>query len=156
MIEIAIPGMNKLIIKNIVSDVNGTLALDGSLLPGVEEKIHSLARLVNIHLVTANTGGRQAQIDQVLGTNAILLAPGDEAEQKAAYLRSLDAHTCAAIGQGANDQMMIEVAALGICVLSPEGSFGKTLLAADLVFPDILTALEWFEHPNRMIATLRR
>jgi len=156
MIEITIPGMDKFIIKNILCDVNGTLALDGSLIPGVAEKIRSLMKRVNIHLVTANTNSRQAEIDAVLGTKAVLLAPGDEAEQKAAYLRSLDAHTCAAVGQGANDQLMIEAATLGICVLSPEGTYTKTLLASDIVFPDILSALEWFEHPNRMIATLRR
>ncbi len=154
--EITIPGREKLKLKHIVSDVNGTLALDGSLIPGVAERIIALKHRVDIHLVTANTSGKQAEIDTALGTKAILLAPGDEAEQKAAYLRSLDAHTCAAIGQGANDQLMVKEAALGICVLSIEGTYLPTLLAADIVFPDILSALEWFEHPKRMIATLRQ
>ena len=156
MIEITIPGMDKLIIKHLVCDVNGTLALDGVLLPGVAEKIHSLKKFLEIHLITANTNGKQAEIDGVLGTRAILLAPGAEAGQKAAYLRALGAKNCAAIGQGANDQSMLKEAALGICVLSPEGTYVSTLLSADIVFSDILTALDLFEHPNRMIATLRQ
>lgn len=151
-----IPGMDKLIIKHLVCDVNGTLALDGVLLPGVAERIQSLKKLLEIHLITANTNGKQSEIDEVLGTKAILLAPGAEAGQKAAYLRSLGAKQCAAIGQGANDQGMLKEAALGICVLSPEGTYGLTLLSADIVFSDILTALDLFEHPNRMIATLRQ
>lgn len=156
MIEVMIPGRNKLILNNLVCDVNGTLALDGVLLPGVAEKIHSLQSMLELHLVTANTNNHQAEIDELLGTHAVVLAPGNEAEQKAAYLRALGVQTTAAIGQGDNDRLMLQEAALGICLLSPEGTSVSTLLAADLVFPDILAALDLFEHPARMIATLRK
>jgi len=38
MIEVTIPGKQNLILGHLVCDVNGTLALDGSLIPGIAEK----------------------------------------------------------------------------------------------------------------------
>jgi soluble P-type ATPase len=51
---------------------------------------------------------------------------------------------------------MLQEAALGICVLSTEGTAVQTLLAADLVTPDIITALELLEKPLRIVASLRK
>ena len=50
---------------------------------------------------------------------------------------------------------MLSSAALGIEVLSREGLAVQTLQAADLVAPDILSALELLEKPLRIVATLR-
>jgi P-type E1-E2 ATPase len=156
MLEIAIPGRDNLILQHLVCDVNGTLAVDGQLIPGVADLIHALQPNLTIHLITANTHGRQAEIDAALGTTAVLVEDGYEAEQKAAFVRSLGNAATAAIGQGANDLEMLKEAALGICVLSPEGTFVPSLLGSDLVFPDIFSALGFFHHPTRITATLRR
>lgn len=51
---------------------------------------------------------------------------------------------------------MLREAGLGICVMSREGVAVPTLLAADVVVPDILTALELLERPMRLVATLRQ
>jgi soluble P-type ATPase len=45
---------------------------------------------------------------------------------------------------------------LGICVLSIEGAAVETLLAADLVMPDIISALDLLEKPLRIVASLRK
>ena len=156
MLEIVLPGRDNLILHHLVCDVNGTLALDGQLIPGVANLLHHLQSSLSINLMTANTFNRQAEIDAALGTTAILLEPDLEAEQKAAVVRDLGVEVTAAIGQGANDQLMLQEAALGICVLSTEGTFTPTLLASDLVFPNIVAALECFNHPTRITATLRR
>ncbi|MFA4886376.1 MAG: ATPase P, partial [Desulfotomaculaceae bacterium] len=57
MLNIEIPGKEKLTIKNIVLDFNGTIALDGVLLPGVQEKLNALAVGLNIYILTADTFG---------------------------------------------------------------------------------------------------
>ena len=155
MIELDIPGRPKLQLDHLVCDVNGTLALDGILREGVASLINQLCEKLDIHLITADTHGRQAQIDQQLNLQAVRLQPGNEARQKAEFVRQLGAERVAAIGQGANDAEMLRQAALGICVLSNEGSATQTLLAADLVLPDILSALQLFEKPVRLIASLR-
>jgi len=61
----------------------------------------------------------------------------------------------AAIGQGANDAGMLKSAAVGIAILSREGLAVTTLNAADLVLPDIISALELFDKPLRIVASLR-
>jgi P-type E1-E2 ATPase len=141
---------------HLVCDVNGTLALDGQLLDGVVRSLAFLGDRLQVHLLTADTHGQQDRIDLRLNLQAVRLEPGDEPEQKAAYVRKLDPQTVVAIGQGANDAAMLEEAAMGICVLSAEGTAKEALLAADLVVPDVQRALELLEHPLRLVATLRR
>lgn len=155
MIELDIPGKGTLILEHIVFDVNGTLAVDGNLLPGVTEIIADLGKRLEIHLLTADTHGKQTQIDQELGLKAVRVQPGGEASQKARYIEQLGAKNTVAVGQGANDALMLERASLGMCVLSPEGTALETLLNADLVFPDILSALKALLNPTRLKASLR-
>jgi soluble P-type ATPase len=71
-------------------------------------------------------------------------------------VRKLGAHAVAAVGQGANDAGMLREAALGICVLSREGTATQTLLAAGLIVPDIFSAFELLENPLRIAASLRQ
>jgi P-type E1-E2 ATPase len=156
MIELNIPGRGILQLEHLVMDVNGTLAVDGQLLDGVARSLKLLRDRLNVHLLTADTHKRQYLIDQQLGFQAERVQPGDEAGQKATYVYGLDAARVVAIGQGANDAAMLRLAGLGICVLSAEGTAIETLLAADLVAPDIKTALELLEKPLRIVATLRK
>jgi P-type E1-E2 ATPase len=137
-------------------DVNGTLAVDGQLMDGVAAKISALRKSLTIHLLTADTHGKQAVIDQQLDLTAVRIASGGESTQKAEYVRKLGSEKVAAIGQGANDSEMLAAARLGICVMSIEGVAKETLLAADLIAPDTLSALELFEKPLRIVASLRR
>ena len=156
MIRFNVPGAGDYQIEHLVMDVNGTLAVDGHLIAGVAEKIASLQGLVRIHLLTADTHGKQYIIDQQLGLTAVRIHAGGEALQKAEYVHKLGSEWVAAIGQGANDAEMLKVAKLGICVLSVEGASRDALFACDLVAPTILAALELLEKPARLTASLRR
>ena len=156
MVRLEIPGRGVFEWQHLVSDVNGTLALDGRLLEGVAERLATVQRVLQVHLLTADTHGKQAEIDRILGLQAVRVRGGHEAEQKAAFVRELGAAGVIALGQGANDALMLKEAALGVCVLSPEGTAVEALQAADLVVPDVLTALELLLHPTRMLASLRR
>jgi len=156
MIELNIPGRGALAIEYLVTDVNGTLAVDGQLIEGLSKRIAALRDRVSVQMITADTHGRQAQIDRQLSLTAARLEPGAEAEQKAAFVRRLGAEKVVAVGQGANDAAMLKEAALGICVMSREGTALETLLAADIVVPDILSVFDLLERPLRIIATLRK
>jgi P-type E1-E2 ATPase len=156
MIELHIPGRGVLQLEHLVCDVNGTLAVDGQLIEGVARGIRTLRDRLQIHLLTADTHGRQALIDQQLGLTAVRISPGDEAGQKAEYIRKLNPAQVVAIGQGANDAGMLKEAALGICVLSVEGVAVEALLSADLLAPTIQAAFELLEKPLRIVATLRQ
>ena len=156
MIEIDIPGKGPLTLEHLVLDVNGTLAVDGILIEGVPQSLARLQNVLTVHLVTADTHGKQYLIDQQLNLQATRLQKGHEAEQKADYVDQLGCEKVIAMGQGANDASMLKKAVIGVCVLSPEGTALSTLLSADLVVPDILTAFSLLEKPKRMIASLRK
>lgn len=156
MIELMIPGKGNIELEYLVSDVNGTLAIDGMLINGVSSAIKNLRDRLEVHLLTADTHGRQALIDSQLNLSAVRIQPGNEAEQKAEFVERLGADHVIAFGQGANDALMLKKAAIGVCILSAEGAAAETLLAADIIAPDILTALELLEKPLRLVATLRK
>jgi P-type E1-E2 ATPase len=157
MIELQIPGRGSIELEYAVFDVNGTLAVDGQLIKGVEPLIAQLRDKLEVRLLTADTHGRQAEIDRVLGTTADRLQPGGhEREQKAEYVRALGASKVVAIGNGANDVDMLKVAALGIAVIGHEGAAFEVLSAADVVTHNIFDAIGLLLYPKRLIATLRR
>ena len=156
MIELNIPGRGWLQLEHLVCDVNGTLALDGQIMDGMVRALTTLRDRLNLHLLTANTHNRQDIIDQQLNLRTERIQPGQESSQKAEYIVKLGAERVVAIGQGANDAEMLQAAALGICVLSPEGTAVETLLAADLVVANIFDALNLLEKPLRIVASLRR
>ncbi len=156
MIELDIPGRGTLQLQHLVSDVNGTLAVDGALLDGLAKRIAALRDRLAVHLLTADTHGRQAVIDQQLNLTAARLTQGNEVEQKRIFVENLGAETVVAIGQGANDAGMLKAAALGICVMSAEGAATETLLAADIVVPNILSAFDLLDKPLRIVASLRK
>jgi P-type E1-E2 ATPase len=156
MIELNIPGRGLIQLQHLVCDVNGTLAVDGTLLDGVKQRLTNLRDRLTVHLLTADTHGQQMVIDQQLNLKAIRIQPGNEAQQKETYVTQLGPGATVAIGQGANDAGMLHNAALGICILSPEGTAVETIMQADLVARDIFEALELLEKPLRIVASLRR
>src|SRR5512139_2819409 len=157
MIELQIPGRGIIELDYAVFDVNGTLALDGQLLKGVEPLIAQLRGKLEVRLLTADTHGKQIEIDRLLRLTADRLKPGGhEREQKADYVRALGAQHAVAIGNGGNDVDMLKAAALGIAVIGHEGAAVEALAAADVVTHDIFDAIGLLLYPKRLIATLRR
>jgi len=156
MISLTIPGRGAYELEHLVMDVNGTLAVDGQLIEGLAKKIEALRDRLMIHLLTADTHGKQSVIDQQLGLTAVRIAQGSESFQKAVYVNKLGCEKVVAIGQGSNDAEMLEIARLGICVMSAEGTAKESLLAADLVVPNIFYALDLLENPKRITASLRK
>jgi P-type E1-E2 ATPase len=156
MIELNIPGRGLIELEHLVCDVNGTLAVDGNLQDGLVRSLSVIKDRLTVHLLTADTHGKQETIDHQLNLEAVRIQPGDEALQKAEFVRRLSAERVVAIGQGANDAAMLKEARLGICVLSLEGVAVETLMAADLVVPDIFSALDLLEKPLRIVASLRK
>jgi P-type E1-E2 ATPase len=156
MIEINIPGRGTLQLEHLVSDVNGTLAVDGVLMDGLANRIASIRDRITVHLLTADTHGKQAVIDQQLNLTATRLTGGNEQEQKRAYVKKLGSEKVIAIGQGANDAAMLKEAALGIGVMSQEGAATETLLSSDIIVPNIFAAFDLLDKPLRIAATLRK
>lgn len=156
MIAFDIEGFKKnLVIEHLLLDFNGTLAIDGKLLTGVEEILIHLAQKVTIHILTGNTFGTAESELKNVACKLIALPTEHLGEEKYKYLQSLDSQSVISIGNGRNDRLMLESSAIGILVIQQEGASAETLLAADVVCPDIFSALTLLTNPLRLIATLR-
>ena len=155
MLEADIPGYGELRLTNLVLDVNGTVAEGGELLLGVAERLAALSNTLTAVAVTADTQGTAASLGEALGIEVHVIESGHEALQKLALVEELDPDTVVAVGNGANDALMLRACALGICVLGPEGAARGTWESADIVVTDILDALDILAHPKRLVATLR-
>jgi P-type E1-E2 ATPase len=156
MTDLYIPGKGDYPLHHLVLDVNGTLAVQGQLIEGVAERLATIGETMEIHLLTADTHGKQAEIDAALGLTAQRITPGREREQKAKFVYDLGAEDVVAMGNGGNDVGMLQAASLGIAVMEGEGLNIEALLAADIVTHSILEALDLLIIPNRLVATLRR
>jgi P-type E1-E2 ATPase len=155
MKSLSIPGFGNLNLEHLVLDYNGTLAVDGQLLPGVKTVLNTLSRDLTIHVVTADTFGKAAEGLEQVDCRLRVLPAGQQDQAKVDFVNQLGAKRTASIGNGRNDRLMLAAAALGIAVILGEGASTLSLHAADIVCTDIVSALELLNHPLRLTATLR-
>jgi P-type E1-E2 ATPase len=156
VIPIEAPGWGKRQVEHLVMDFNGTLALDGRVLPGVDDRMAMLSMRARIHICTADTFGSVAEETRHFELALKVLKSASQAQEKAEFVRRLGAMSVAAIGNGRNDYLMLKEASLGIAVIGPEGASPETVSAADVVCVDINDALDLLLTPARLAATLRR
>ena len=134
-------------------DVNGTLTNRGALLDGVTAAVAKLLPSLDIHLVSADTLGTLDSIADLLRATGVRAASGDD---KLRTLDKLGPQQTAVIGNGADDVLVLEAAALGITVIGAEGASSAAIRAADVVCVSILDALDLLLEPRALVATLRR
>lgn len=155
MLELNIPGFKDLRLAHLVLDYNGTLACDGGPIEGVEERLAILSARLDILILTADTFGKVRGRTAGWPCRVEIIPPGQEAEAKEKCIQSLGAAHTVAVGNGRNDRLMLEEAALGIVVVQAEGASVEAISAADLVVPGIREALDLLLFPQRLRATLR-
>lgn len=142
-------------LRHVVMDYNGTLAVDGVLLPGVKPALTELARHLTLHVLTADTFGRAKAGLEGIPCMLQILPEADQQAGKLAYVQALGAENTVSIGNGRNDQRMLKAARLGIAVILGEGASMEAVMSADIVCTSIVSALELLRHPLRLTATLR-
>jgi soluble P-type ATPase len=155
MIEVDIPGWGPLKLEHLVLDYNGTLAVDGILYEGVSERLTRLARDLEVHVLTADTFGKVRDGMSGVPCEVTVLSPGAQDQGKLDFVRRLGPGRTCAMGNGRNDRLMLEAAALGIAVILEEGAAAVSLAAADIVCRSIADALDLLRNPLRLTATLR-
>lgn len=155
MISIDIPGFRVLELKHLLLDYNGTLAVEGNLLPGVGEAITALSSQLEVHVLTGDTYGTATEQLNGLPVKLTIAPPEGQAEAKSKYINDLGWKSTVAIGNGRNDRKMLKAAVLSIALIQQEGAAGKSLMNADVVCTSILDALNLLKNPKLLTATLR-
>jgi soluble P-type ATPase len=151
-ISVDIPGRGALTLEHLLLDVNGTLTNRGELLQGVAERLRSLSTRLDVELLSADTFGVLDSVSAELGVRFGIVTTGEE---KARRVWELGAERCAAIGNGANDAAMLDVAGLGIAVVGPEGAAAAAVRAAEVVCASITDAFDLLLDERALVATLR-
>lgn len=154
MIQIEIPGRGLLTIRHIVLDYNGTIAEDGVLIEGVEERLVELKTKAGIHVLTADTYGTVRQQCSHMGVSVETFPRAGAAECKREIVEGLGGGVVC-IGNGFNDVLMFDAALLSVGVMEREGTFAGIFAHADVVTRSIVDALDLFLKPDRLRATLR-
>jgi len=155
MNEIIIPNYKTLRVTNIVLDYNGTIAKDGLLKEEVKDLLKKLSEKYKLHVITADTFGSVKSQLKGYDINVKILTTDNHTQEKAEFIKSLNADNTVAFGNGNNDVLMLENAVVGIAILGDEGCSSKTLMASDITCKSIKDALELFLNTKRLIATLR-
>ncbi len=155
MIEIHIPGYKKLDIKYLTIDFNGTIAEDGELIAGVPTLINALSEDLKIYILSADTYGNVREMTKNLECEVKVISEQNQAYTKQQFVRQLGSQNVVAIGNGRNDQLMLEESALGIAVIQKEGGAVGAINSADLVMNNIIDALGCLVYPIRLVASLR-
>jgi len=156
MIKITIPGRGNYAIKNLILDLNGTIAVDGNIIGGVKEKLAMLSQKLDIFLVTADTNKNAERLVRDLPVKLYTIKETDENDQKLRVVLKQGKNNTVSIGNGCNDVSMLKESAIGICILGGEGASAEAMMASDLVVATINDALDLLLKPHRLRATLRR
>ena len=154
MIELELFG-RRVLVENVIFDMNGTLTVDGVMPERVKMLLEELARRVRVYIVTSDTFG-VASTYRIPGVEIVVLDASRSASvQKKEWVERLGADRTAAVGNGYNDHLMLEKAALGIAVCWKEGLCRSALETADVVVASPEDALELLLKPIRIKATTR-
>lgn len=157
MIELKLPNRDKINIEHLVLDFNGTIANGGILIAGIEEKLINLSKILNIHIITADTYGT---INKQFNNKNIKIETIDKEISGRVYknnfVENLGKNNVIAIGNGNNDSKMLNSAVIGIAIIGEEGLATDCIINSDIVFSNIFDALNIIENVKGLIATLRK
>ena len=98
MISIDIPGYRRLDLAHLVLDYNGTIALDGELIAGVDLMLRTLEMEMAVHVITADTFGKVEERLAGLDCRLSILGAGPQDLAKLAYVKQLGCDQTACIG----------------------------------------------------------
>jgi soluble P-type ATPase len=154
MISIERPGQDDSNIEFVLIDFEGTLASDRRVHPKAKDKINLLSKRAKIYILAKEEKECVEEVLKKVKAEIIYLKEGESSQKKLDLLRQLGATRTVAIGNGVDDGPMIEDAGLGICVIGKEGASAEAVNNADMVFTDILHALDFLLKPLRQRATL--
>jgi len=155
MFELDIPCFGLVRLEHCISDFTGTLSVDGKLLPGVKERMNAVAKILKVHVLTADTFGKARAELEGVNCEVTILTGENHDNQKAEFVSKLGAEKVIALGNGNNDRRMLKSAKIGIAVCLEEGCAKDALFASDIVVKSPVDAFDLLLYPKRLKATLR-
>jgi soluble P-type ATPase len=155
VITIEIPGREKLLqIQHAVLDYNGTIAVDGILLPEAAVRMKQLMPLVKVHVLTADTYGTVRGQCAPLGVEVHTFPRAGAGQCKKEIVAALKGGV-ACFGNGFNDIPMFDLADLSVAIVEGEGVCAALLSHATVAVRSAAEGLDLLLKTQRLRATLR-
>src|SRR4030043_226611 len=117
MLRMEIPGRGVYSVEFLVLDMNGTISTDGRIPGRFRDKINLLAKRLKVYILTADTRGDAQERLGRINAELVRITEGDEAPQKEQFVRAIGGEKTIAVGNGYNDHLMVQEAALAIAVI---------------------------------------
>lgn len=147
-------GVGELELVNIILDLNGTLAVGGKLVEGIEPRLIKLKELgYTLFLFTGDQRGNAAELAQKIG---IEIQRATTTEEKRTLTDKIDVSKTVAIGNARIDIGTFVTTKLRIATLQAEGIHTEILQYVDIIVPSINDALDLLIDPNIFNATMRK
>ncbi|MFW5993963.1 MAG: HAD hydrolase family protein, partial [Halanaerobiaceae bacterium] len=109
-----------------------------------------------IYILTADTFGTVREMVSDLTVEVAIIKGEDGSGFKRDFIKKIGSDETIAIGNGNNDRLMLEEAAIGIALIGNEGAATDTILNSDLIISNIHDVFDILEEPARLIASLRK
>ncbi|BEP30055.1 HAD family hydrolase [Helicovermis profundi] len=152
---INIPNYDEIHIKNIVFDMNGTIAENGIIDEENRLRILELSKIYKVFILTADTYGTIERYFTDTKVCVNILKSSNGTKEKKEFIEKIGKTNTIAVGNGSNDAEMIKTAKLGICIIGSEGASKKALLNSDIIFNSFKDVYKALMNTKRIIATLR-
>jgi soluble P-type ATPase len=131
-ISIDIPGFGLRHITTMLTDYTGTLSREGRLGEGIKDGLRRLSKLLDIHVITADTYGFAEEELKGVPVEFFLLSGEHHDVQKREYGGKLGLDHCVVFGNGNNDRLLLRAAkesgGIAISVDNGEGCATDALL----------------------------
>lgn len=156
MLEIKVPNKGNLAITHVLFDMNGTIATGGIIDTRVSGYLEKIREILKICIISADTFGTLEKMAGKYNLEYhIIPRKNNEAKEKQDTVKKYGGEHVIAVGNGNNDTLMLEEAAIGIGIMGSEGISRDCLLAADIIVGDICHACSLILDPRKLVATLR-
>jgi soluble P-type ATPase len=157
-VNVSIPGHAELHLRHMVSDYTGTLSHRGKLV-GVWDRLRRLSELLDIHILSADTGGTAKEQLKDFPINLHILTGTDQDIQKRDFAARLDLGNVVCFGNGNNDRLLLKAVkqsgGLAVAVENGEGCAIDALMNAHVFIVGAENALDLLLDTDFVKATLR-
>ncbi len=147
-------GVGEIELNTIILDLNGTLAVNGSIVEGAKERLIKLKELgYKIYLFTGDQRGNAAELTKEID---ITILRATNTEEKERLTLSLDFSKTVSIGNARIDIGTFKHTKLRIATIQAEGIHAEILKFVDIVVLSINDALDILINPDSLNATMRK
>ncbi|GAB4280568.1 MAG: HAD family hydrolase [Marinilabiliales bacterium] len=151
--EYEVPGVGKIVLKTVVFDLNGTLAVYGNIKESTKVLLNKmLGNGFEVVLLTSDQRGIAVETASELNIKCVIAKTSDDKEN---FMSSLDFQTTVAIGNARVDIGMFKHSKIRIATIQQEGIHTGILNYVDIMVNDVDDAIKLLLDKDTFASTMK-